>query len=40
MVTDVKRIADAVAIPRIADADTEYGNHLNVIRTVEEYEIR
>jgi 2-methylisocitrate lyase-like PEP mutase family enzyme len=38
MVTNVKRIADAVAIPVIADADTGYGNHLNVIRTVEEYE--
>ncbi len=38
MVTNVKRIADAVKIPVIADADTGYGNHLNVIRTVEEYE--
>ena len=38
MVTNVKRIVDAVAIPVIADADTGYGNHLNVIRTVEEYE--
>jgi 2-methylisocitrate lyase-like PEP mutase family enzyme len=38
MMTNVKRIADAVAIPVIADADTGYGNHLNVIRTVEEYE--
>ena len=38
MVADVKRIADAVTIPVIADADTGYGNHLNVIRTVEEYE--
>ena len=38
MVTNVKRIADAVGIPVIADADTGYGNHLNVIRTVEEYE--
>jgi 2-methylisocitrate lyase-like PEP mutase family enzyme len=38
MVTNVKRIADAVTIPLIADADTGYGNHLNVIRTVEEYE--
>jgi len=38
MVTNVKRIADAVAIPVIADADTAYGNHLNAIRTVEEYE--
>ena len=38
MVTNVKRIADAVTVPVIADADTGYGNHLNVIRTVEEYE--
>jgi 2-methylisocitrate lyase-like PEP mutase family enzyme len=38
MVTNVKRIAGAVTIPLIADADTGYGNHLNVIRTVEEYE--
>jgi 2-methylisocitrate lyase-like PEP mutase family enzyme len=38
MVTNVKRIADAVTIPLIADADTGYGNHLNVIRTVEEYD--
>ena len=38
MVTNVKRIADAVAIPVIADADTGYGNHLNTIITVEEYE--
>lgn len=38
MVTNVKNIADAVTIPVIADADTGYGNHLNVIRTVEEYE--
>ena len=38
MMTNVKRIVDAIAIPVIADADTGYGNHLNVIRTVEEYE--
>src|SRR6202795_393510 len=29
---------EAVAIPVIADADTGYGNALNVIRTVREYE--
>jgi 2-methylisocitrate lyase-like PEP mutase family enzyme len=40
MVSNVKRIADTVSIPLIADADTGYGNHLNVIRTVEEYEKR
>jgi 2-methylisocitrate lyase-like PEP mutase family enzyme len=38
MTTNAKHIADAVSIPLIADADTGYGNHLNVIRTVEEYE--
>jgi 2,3-dimethylmalate lyase len=30
--------AEAVAIPVIADADTGYGNAINVIRTVREYE--
>jgi carboxyvinyl-carboxyphosphonate phosphorylmutase len=38
MVENAKRISDAVTIPVIADADTGYGNHLNVVRTVEEYE--
>lgn len=38
MVTSVKRIADAVTVPVLADADTGYGNHLNVLRTMEEYE--
>ena len=38
MVANAKRISDAVHIPVIADADTGYGNHLNVIRTMEEYE--
>jgi len=38
MVTNARRIADAVSIPVIADANTGYGNHLNVIRTIEEYE--
>jgi 2-methylisocitrate lyase-like PEP mutase family enzyme len=33
-----RRIADAVTIPTIADADTGYGNHLNVTRTVVELE--
>ena len=32
------RIADAVDIPVFADADTGYGNALNVIRTVKAYE--
>ncbi|WP_210485737.1 isocitrate lyase/PEP mutase family protein [Microvirga antarctica] len=34
----VKRIADSVAIPLIADADTGYGGPLNVIRTIREFE--
>jgi len=38
MVENVRRISDAVEVPVIADADTGYGNHLNVARTVEEYE--
>jgi 2,3-dimethylmalate lyase len=38
MVDNARRIAAAVAIPVIADADTGYGNPINVIRTVHEYE--
>src|SRR5215471_5225679 len=38
MVDNARRIANAVGIPVIADADTGYGNPLNVIRTVREYE--
>ena len=38
MVANARRIARAVEIPVICDADTGYGNPLNVIRTVEEYE--
>lgn len=38
MVESAKRIADAVSIPVIADADTGYGNPINVYRTVREYE--
>jgi len=34
----VRRIADSVAVPLIADADTGYGGPLNVIRTVREFE--
>lgn len=33
-----RRIVDAVSVPVIADADTGYGNHLNVMRTVAEME--
>lgn len=38
MVENAKRIADSVSLPLIADADTGYGNHLNVLRTIREYE--
>ena len=34
----IGRTVEAVAIPVIADADTGYGNVINVIRTVREYE--
>jgi 2-methylisocitrate lyase-like PEP mutase family enzyme len=34
------RMADAISIPLIADADTGFGNELNVVRTVREYEAR
>jgi len=38
MVDQVRRIVEAVNIPVIADADTGYGNPLNVMRTVRVYE--
>src|SRR5215470_3694971 len=38
MVMNAGQIADAVTVPVIADADTGYGNELNVVRTVREYE--
>lgn len=38
MVMNAGQIAEAVALPVIADADTGYGNELNVVRTVREYE--
>src|SRR5437763_7063096 len=34
----ISRTVEAVGIPVIADADTGYGNAINVIRTVREYE--
>ncbi|HTZ76810.1 MAG TPA: isocitrate lyase/PEP mutase family protein, partial [Stellaceae bacterium] len=40
MVENAGRIAAAVQLPVIADADTGYGNELNVVRTVREYEQR
>jgi carboxyvinyl-carboxyphosphonate phosphorylmutase len=38
MVENARRMVQAVSIPVFADADTGYGNPLNVIRTVELYE--
>jgi len=38
MATQVQHLASAVSLPLIADADTGYGNALNVVRTVREYE--
>jgi len=40
MAENAGRIAAAVSVPVIADADTGYGNELNVVRTVREYEQR
>jgi 2-methylisocitrate lyase-like PEP mutase family enzyme len=38
MATNAGRIAEAVGLPVVADADTGYGNELNVVRTVRAYE--
>ena len=38
IIDHIRRIADAVEIPVIADADTGYGGPLNVIRTARDYE--
>lgn len=38
MVQNAARIANSIDIPLIADADTGYGNELNVVRTIQEYE--
>jgi len=38
MAVHVGRVAQAVSLPVIADMDTGYGNFLNVMRTVREYE--
>src|SRR6266852_6614735 len=40
MAGNAGRLAAAVKFPVIADADTGYGNELNVTRTVREYEKR
>jgi 2-methylisocitrate lyase-like PEP mutase family enzyme len=38
MADHARRLAQAVSVPVIADADDGYGNDLNVARTVREYE--
>ena len=38
MAAHAGRLADAVDLPLIADADTGYGNPINVIRTIRDYE--
>jgi len=38
MIDNARRIAAAVDVPVIADADTGYGNAINVMRTVQAYE--
>jgi 2-methylisocitrate lyase-like PEP mutase family enzyme len=38
MVENARRIAAAVGVPVVADADTGYGNELNVVRTLRAYE--
>lgn len=40
MADNAGRLAQAVSLPVIADADTGYGNELNVTRTVRAYEAR
>ena len=40
MAEQVGRITSALSVPLIADADTGYGNELNVTRTVRAYEAR
>ena len=38
MTLNARLIAGAVRVPLIADADTGFGNAINVVRTVEEYQ--
>jgi len=38
MLNNVRALADSTEIPLIADGDTGYGNPINVVRTVREYE--
>jgi 2-methylisocitrate lyase-like PEP mutase family enzyme len=37
MVANARYIASAVRVPLIADADTDFGNAINVIHTIREY---
>jgi 2,3-dimethylmalate lyase len=38
MAANVRRLVQAIDVPLIADADTGYGNAINVVRTVQDYE--
>ena len=38
MVDNARRIVDAVSVPVVSDADTGYGNPINVIHTVQSFE--
>ena len=38
MLANLRNVARATALPVVADADTGYGNAINVIRTVQDYE--
>ncbi len=38
MADNVRRIVQGIAVPLVADADTGYGNAINVVRTVQLYE--
>jgi 2-methylisocitrate lyase-like PEP mutase family enzyme len=38
MLNNVRALADSTEIPLIADGDTGYGNPINVVRTIKEYE--
>ena len=38
MIGNAARMTRAIEVPLIADADTGYGNELNVVRTVQDYE--
>ncbi|MCU1500991.1 MAG: carboxyvinyl-carboxyphosphonate phosphorylmutase [Ilumatobacteraceae bacterium] len=38
MAGNVRRLVQAIEVPLIADADTGYGNAINVVRTVQDYE--